>query len=452
MPTSTSRPPIFFDTSLLGGEQVARVGVAAGFGLGVGSGSSPQLPARPAVPPGVSWADAAAKELSGSPSTHPGGRRTVLVVDDEVRVGDALRRILVTAGFDVSLAVDGSHALEAIETSAFDVILTDIRMPGLSGTALLQRVRALDLDVPVILMTGEPSVETAVEAVALGAVQYLTKPLDSTDLVLSVARACKLHALSRTKRAALAVLGARAEDQAGLGESFDRMLETMWMAYQPIVDSLARDVYGYEALLRSREPALPHPGAVIDAAERLDRLFDLGRRVRALSAQGFATAPPTARLFVNLHTRDLLDDDLYAADAPLARIADRVVLELTERAALEQVEGIPARLARLRALGYRIAIDDLGAGYAGLSSFVALQPELVKLDMSLVRGVDAAPIQQRLIGSLAILCKDLGIRVVAEGIETRDELDTVKRLGADLLQGFYFARPGAPFPPLVGEL
>ena len=218
------------------------------------------------------------------------------------------------------------------------------------------------------------------------------------------------------------------------------------MAFQPIVDVRNRTIYGYEALMRTREATLPHPGAVLGAAERLDRLDDLGRRVRALSAAAFDRAPDDALLFVNLHTRDLLDLELYAADAPLSRIATRVVLEITERSTIDDIADVQARVSELRRNGFRIAIDDLGAGYAGLSSFAALKPEVVKLDMSLVRNVHQSAIRQRLIGSMASLCREMGMQVVAEGVEVVEELDAVSGSGCDLLQGYFLAKPGPPFP------
>ena len=91
----------------------------------------------------------------------------------------------------------------------------------------------------------------------------------------------------------------------------------------------------------------------------------------------------SALLFINLHAMELDDDSLISAAAPLSRHAARVVLEVTERAPLEKIRDVTARVAQLRALGYRIAVDDLGAGYAGLTSFAHLEPEVVKVDMSL---------------------------------------------------------------------
>ena len=159
--------------------------------------------------------------------------------------------------------------------------------------------------------------------------------------------------------------------------------------------------------------------------------------------------PPDRHVFVNLHPADLEDPELYADDGALTPFAKHVVLEITERAALDRIHELTSRVTRLRSLGYRIAIDDLGAGYAGLTSFAQLEPEVVKVDMSLVRGIDRSPVKQKLVRSIISLCTELGIQLVAEGIETAEERDMLVTLGADLCQGYLFAKPGRGFPTPV---
>jgi EAL domain-containing protein (putative c-di-GMP-specific phosphodiesterase class I) len=234
-------------------------------------------------------------------------------------------------------------------------------------------------------------------------------------------------------------------DRASLEASFERAIAAMWVAYQPIVHA-GGSVFGYEALMRSTEPSLPHPGALIDAAERLDRLDLMGRTVRALAAEPYLGNRDHGVLFVNLHVNDLMDATLTSPKSPLSQIADRVVLEVTERASLDEVRDARVRIAALREMGFRIAVDDMGAGYAGLSSFALLEPEIVKLDMSLVRDVHTSLTKRKVIRSMTSLSKDMGMMVVAEGVETTAERDTLVELGCDLFQGFLIARPGRPFP------
>ncbi|MBZ0235978.1 MAG: EAL domain-containing protein, partial [Deltaproteobacteria bacterium] len=137
---------------------------------------------------------------------------------------------------------------------------------------------------------------------------------------------------------------------------------------------------------------------------------------------------------------ELTDEELFTDANPLAPYAGQVVLELTERARLETLTDAPARIAMLRAMGFSFAIDDLGAGYAGLGSLAVIEPEVVKLDMGLVRDIATNPTKRRIVAATARLCRELGSQVVAEGVETAEEraflVDHV-----DLLQGYLFGRP-----------
>ncbi len=386
------------------------------------------------------------RPIAPEPVTRSVGR--VLVVDDDAAVGRAFKRILATAGHTVALALDGESAIATLEKESFDVIVSDIAMPGISGVELLRRVRQRDLDVPVILATAAPTVATAAEAVELGALRYLSKPVPSDTLLAAVDQAVRLHQMAKLKREALAVVGAMGMgvgDRAGLEVRFEAAMQGLWMAYQPIVDWKASRLFAHEALMRSAETTLATPSAVLAAAERLARVPHLGRRIRAQVAADCAAVIVPA-IFVNLHPSDLLDDELYDPATPLGTIASRVVLEVTERASLDDVTDVRTRVKLLRDLGYRVAVDDLGAGYAGLTSFAQLEPDFVKLDMALIRDIDTEATKRKLVGSMTALCHDLGIEVIAEGVETPSERDTLVELGCTKLQGYLFGRPGAGFP------
>jgi len=151
-------------------------------------------------------------------------------------------------------------------------------------------------------------------------------------------------------------------------------------------------------------------------------------------------------VLVNLHPSSLDDDDLFAPEAPLSAFAGRVVLEITERAALTDMKAVRDKVQSLRNLGYRIAVDDLGAGYAGLQSLVILTPEIVKIDMELVRNIDTSPTKATLVAAVITLCRQLGAKVIAEGIETDEEFRALQSMGCEFLQGYYFAKPGPAYP------
>ncbi len=233
---------------------------------------------------------------------------------------------------------------------------------------------------------------------------------------------------------------------ARLETQFAACLAGLRMHYQPIVDARTRRLIAYESLLRSTDRGLPHPGAILDAAERLERTSKLGRAIRNQVAGLFATAPVERGLvFVNLHINDLFDPHLSSPFSPLTKLARRVVLEITERSSLSGVADLRYRLAELRELGFRIAIDDLGGGHERMSALTPLDTDYVKLDMSLVRDVDSHPVKQALVRSIMQLCRPRQTVVIGEGVETAAEAATLCDLGVDLLQGYLIARPGLPF-------
>lgn len=367
----------------------------------------------------------------------------VLLVDDDPDVltgyGAALRRVA-----EVVEVSDGVQALAQIAAQPFDVIVSDISMPRLNGVELLCELRKHDLEVPVVLITGQPDVGTAMKAVEYGALSYLPKPVSIETLWKTVQRASHMRKLARLRREALALddnQGKSLGDRAALDARFELALDRLFIAYQPIVSLGNKRVLGYEALARSREPSLATPRDLFDAAERLERVHELGRKIREL-VESTAQEHPALWFFVNLHPLELNDFALYSASAPLAAMAERVVFEMTERVSLDVVKEAAARIARLRSMGFRIALDDLGAGYAGLSSFSVLEPDFVKLDRSLVGGIERAQRKQSIVRAILQLCQvELSMSVICEGVETAQERDVLVELGAELFQGFLFGRP-----------
>jgi EAL domain-containing protein (putative c-di-GMP-specific phosphodiesterase class I) len=277
----------------------------------------------------------------------------------------------------------------------------------------------------------------------------MSKPFEPEALIAGVARAARRHGVARMRRRADSYATKLLAERSELEVRFDNALSRAWMAFQPIVDVATKKVYAFEALLRTDEESLKRPDLLLAAAERLDKIHLLGRTVRSLVARAAADAPKDAFLFVNVHGLELTDESMFTTTDPLAELAPRIVLEITERIGLDPVAG-PAQISRLRKLGYRIAIDDLGAGYSALGAIATLEPEIVKLDMSLVRDLERHPAKRRVVGAIATLCRELGSRVIAEGVETRAELDAVIASGIDLIQGYLFAKPARGFAlPLI---
>ncbi len=360
----------------------------------------------------------------------------VLVVDDERFIREVLADFLGMEGYVVRTAEDGAAAVREISQNGYHVIITDLKMPNMGGLDLLREIKLRSPDAVTLVMTGFGTVETAIDAMKCGAFDYVLKPFKVEQVLTLVRQGLQV----RRDGARQSLERARDQAQRELSARFERMMDTLWLAYHPILH-LSGEVFGFEALMRSEEPSFPDPGSVLSAAEELGSLHRLGRLIRARAVEGFVHAPPGAVLFVNLHPADLTDPELYLPDAPLSLIASRVVLEVTERTSLDKMSDVHERVAGLRALGYRVAIDDLGAGYAGLASFTKLEPDIVKLDMSLVRDVHLNITQEKIIVAMMSLAHELKAKVVAEGVETEDERAKLASLGCDFLQGFLFARP-----------
>lgn len=374
-------------------------------------------------------------------------RTSVLVVDDDPQQCAILERHLGKAGHTVLTATSMRDAIGAFESARPDVVITDLYLGQDDGLRLVEAVHERDPDCPVLVITGHPEMTSAIEAVRLGVFAYLRKPLQLEQLVDRLSEALLLRKTVGLRNQALELAGlndASIRSLDTLRDTFDEALSQLFMVYQPIVQVSNQTVYGYEALVRSKCKACPHPGALFDAAQRLQRIMDLGKEIRRLAPAPFPHGE--SLLFLNLHTQDLNDPTLLDPNSALAAMAQNTVLEITERASLDDVPDAISKIRALRDLGFRIAVDDLGAGYAGLTSFVTLEPDIVKLDMSLIRDVDTSTKKQKLVSALVEVCRDLGPMVVAEGVETTTERDTLLGLGCDLLQGYLYAKPSPEIP------
>lgn len=384
-----------------------------------------------------------------SRTSKPPPQGRVLVVEDEPEIARAYARILRAAGLSVEISFDAETGLGRLQKESFDALVTDLALPAADGMSLVRMLRAHEPDLPVVLMTAKPTLDSAIRSLEVGAFRYLVKPVDPDELFDVVCKAIRTGREARLQRKALAGIAqheALASQHGALTKTFAGAMERIFMVAQPVVSVGQKRVVAYEALVRSADQAMPHPGALFDAADRLDAHHELGRAIRGcISRQIAPTLPEETLAFVNVHPTDLLDDQLYDPEGPLRALAGRAVLELTERGSLDRVPDLGSRVKRLRELGFKIAIDDLGAGYAGLTTFAHIEPEVAKIDMSLVRDVHRTPTKRRLIQSMGSFCADMGIQLVCEGVETKDERDALIELGCDLQQGYFFAKPSAPF-------
>ena len=219
----------------------------------------------------------------------------------------------------------------------------------------------------------------------------------------------------------------------------------MRIVYQPVVDLRTRTIFAYEALVRCSAPEFDNPLKLFAAAVEAGVTGELGRLLRQLSIVGCPDTP----LFINIHPAELNEKWLVQTDDPIFRHGEDVYLEITEGVPLSHFALCQKMLSEVRHRGVHLVVDDLGAGYSNLKYIADLQPRVVKLDRELIAGLVVDSRLFKLVSGMVVLCRELGAMVVAEGIETREELAAVQESGAHYGQGYLFARPAFPLPQLT---
>jgi EAL domain-containing protein (putative c-di-GMP-specific phosphodiesterase class I) len=215
----------------------------------------------------------------------------------------------------------------------------------------------------------------------------------------------------------------------------------VYLDYHPIVEAESRRIIGYEALARGELRSLRSPEVMFEVAADADLLWELSRLCRSRAVEGMATRlEPWQLLFLNVDPHDFADPSFIESELSVDD-PRRVVIEITERTAIKDYPKIRERLKAFRDRGFRFAVDDAGSGYAGLGSIANLEPDFIKLDMSLINCIDTNFIKQNLVETMVRFANDQGAQVIAEGVEREEEFDTVRNLGVHLVQGFYLHRP-----------
>jgi len=215
------------------------------------------------------------------------------------------------------------------------------------------------------------------------------------------------------------------------------------VVFQPIVDLSTRRIFAYEALTRCKWPEYTNPAVLFSHASGEVACGRLGRLIREVTFDRGAGFP----LFVNVHPDELSARWLVRPDDPLYLHDHHVFIEITESAAFTHYDLCRSVLREMSTRGgVFLAVDDLGAGHSNLKRVLDLEPDIVKLDRALITGLDQSRRQQTLVRHMVALCAELDAKIVAEGIETTEELAAIIDAGVAYGQGFLFALPGYPLP------
>lgn len=390
----------------------------------------------------------------------------ILIVDDEDANVRLMAHVLQSAGYaNLREITDAREVLAEVQEWDPDLVLLDLRMPHIDGFSLLQALREQTSPgefVPILVLTADAQRETLKRALTAGANDFLTKPLDIDEVVLRVRNLLAIRlsheSLKRTNVALARTLRDRMRsDQEETASRDDRaaamraMIATgPTMVFQPVVELATRRVVGVEAL--SRFDAGGPPDHWFAEATALGLGADLELAAVSVALEQLGRLDAGVFMAVNVSPAVLLDRRLQ----DLARIAGggQVVIEVTEHHAVDDYDGLNLVCAALRRDGIRLAVDDAGAGYASLHHILKLSPDIIKLDMALTRDIDSDPVKRAMAASLVQFAQETNATVIAEGIETAAEFETLRSLGAPWGQGFHIGRPepfGVPARPGPSE-
>jgi diguanylate cyclase (GGDEF)-like protein len=248
-------------------------------------------------------------------------------------------------------------------------------------------------------------------------------------------------------------------NELSITSRFNTILVQGWVSahYQPILDFRTDTILGWEALARGPEgSAFRSPVMLFQTAEELGRLFALEKLCREAAIRNVGELKDGQKLFLNIHPKTMADPAFSPGQTlelmdKYGLTPDNVVFEITEQHSVQDFDLFYRTLAHYRSQGFQIAVDDAGAGYAGLTLIAELQPDYIKLDKSLIDDIHKDPVKRALVETTATFADKIGSRIIGEGIETRDQAVCLKDIGVHCGQGYFLARPAAPKPDVNEE-
>ncbi|TAL26015.1 MAG: EAL domain-containing protein [Nitrospirae bacterium] len=224
--------------------------------------------------------------------------------------------------------------------------------------------------------------------------------------------------------------------------------------FHPVVDLKTLEIIGYEALSRGPEHTeYRSPSALFDAAAETGLLLELDRLCRKKALLNARSISPRYKLFINclpsaIHDPEFKDAYLKAFIEEVSINPADIILEITEKEVIENFDSFKKTAMRSSDTGFAVAVDNTGSGFSSLEMVVELKPQFIKLAMTVIRGIDKNILKQELVKAMFSLSEKINFTVIAEGIETREELKVLQDIGIPFGQGFLFAQPAFPFPDI----
>jgi len=376
----------------------------------------------------------------GDPSTPI----RLLIADDDARIRSMLTQALAhdESIEVVGVAADGEETVALAGRLRPDVALVDVAMPAGGGTHATRGIQVLSPNTKVLAYSGLDEHSAVIEMLRMGAVGYLVKSIDPDRLPDAIRRTAAGEAIISEQVAASVV--SELSGRMRLEVSEDREREQLQAAIrrfitgrgisivsQPVVDLATGEVAGVEALARFESHPPMRPDIWILEAWRLDLGYQLEVTLLRLAAQRLERLPSDVFLSVNLSPNTLLRKGFTEEDLAW----DRIVLEVTEHVPVEDYTAFRKPLAVVRERGTRLAVDDAGSGFASLRHILELEPDLIKLDEAVIRGINDDPRRKAMAIALATFASTLGCEIVAEGVEEQSELEVLRKIGVRYAQG-----------------
>jgi EAL domain-containing protein (putative c-di-GMP-specific phosphodiesterase class I)/CheY-like chemotaxis protein len=383
----------------------------------------------------------------------------VLIAEDEPAVRTALAELINTElGLEVVAAAnDAEQAIHLAQSLLPDVAIVDVKMPAGGGQRAAREIRARSPGTRVIALSAFDDRGTVFEMLRAGASGYVVKGVPAGEILETIRRAARGQGALSAQVTAHVIdelagqLERQEQETREHRERMDRVRgalarDALHMVYQPIQDLSSGRMVGVEALARFSLEPLGTPDAWFREAAGVGLGVDLELAAMQAAVAEVDRLPPKAYVSINLSPVSAASDRFLQMldDAP----GHRIVIEVTEHAAVEDYDALDPATAGLRARGGRLAIDDAGSGYASLRHILRLAPDIIKLDITLTRNIDSDRPRRALASALVSFAAEIGAAIVAEGIETRAELDALRALGVRFGQGYYLARP-APLDELL---
>ena len=370
----------------------------------------------------------------------------VLIIDDDDEIRDILDELL-SRSYVCTTSSSAANALTLLATESFDLILSDISMPGMTGLEMMPYLANLAPRSVVVMISGQLMIESAIDAMRSGAFDYITKPFDLAQVKSVVKRA-----LDHGRQLHNSNAGTALKDKA-VERLRDALREDAFVVhYQPQVDIQSGRVVGAEALVRwdDHERGLRLPGEFIPLAEETGLIVELGESVLrvacAQARQWRASGLTDFQVAVNVSPQQLQQEHFADTVAEVLETtglpARNLEIEVTETSLMQDPEAGIRTLNALRSMGVKIAIDDFGTGYSSLGYLKRLPIDSVKLDASFVKDATRHPDDAALVMAIITLAHNLRKKVIAEGIESADQLAFLRLLRCDEGQGYFLGRPG----------